>query len=154
MIQRVCGKDVVGDNEIGCAGFGQAAMSTGESMNVSGRLYARAIPSACFSPNHFSQALCRPDSMHSLSSSGGDPSPSTLAKLTYPSIRRHMAEAVRASKDGDDGVSGGRRPAFGCGTGRESIDGTCGGVGGGVSGPKDCGDSPGEETGRGLDGWD
>ena len=78
--------------------------------------------------------------MDSSSSSGGDPSPSTFAKLTYPSIRRHIADAVRASKDGDDGVSGGRRPeVVGCDIVRESIDETCGGVGGGVSGG-----SPGE----------
>ena len=146
MVQRVHGRDVVGDNEIGCAGFEQAAMSTGESLNESGRFYARAIPStpvACFRPNHFSQALCRPDSMDSMSSSGGDPSPSTLAKLTYPSIRRHTAEAVRASNDGDEGVIGGRRPPW-CDVGRDSIDATCGGVGGGVNGPIDCGGSPGE----------
>ena len=146
MVQRVHGRDVLDDNEIGCAGFEQAVMSAGESSNVSGRLYARAIPStpvACFRPSHFSQALCRPGSMYSLSSSGGDPSPSTLAKLTYPSIRRHTAEAVRASKDVDDGVNGGRRPAV-CDVGRESTDETCGGVGGGVSGPMDCGGNPGE----------
>ena len=147
MVQRMRGRDVVGDNEIGCAGSREAAMSTGESFNVSERLYARATPStpACFRPNHFSQAFCRPHSKDSLSSSGGDPSPSTLAKLTYPSIRRHTAEAVRASKDGDEGVSGGRRPWFvGCDVVRDSTDGACGGVGGGVSGPKDCGGSPGE----------
>ena len=143
MVQRMRGRDVVGDNEIGCVGTEQAAMSTGESLNALEQLYARATPSTpavCFRPNHFSQALCRPHSVDSVSSSGGDPSPSMLAKLTYPSIRRHMAEAVRASKDGDDGVSGGRRPAFvGCDVVRESIDTTCGGVGGGVSGG-----SPGE----------
>lgn len=83
--------------------------------------------------------------MDSASSSGGDPSPSILAKLTYPSIRRHMAEAVRTSKDGDDGASDCRRPVFaGCDVVRESTDATCGGVGGGVRGPSDCGDSPGE----------
>jgi hypothetical protein len=52
---------------------------------------------------------------------------------------------VRASKDGDDGVSGGRRPVFvGCDVVRDSVDETCGGVGGGVRGPEDCGDGPGE----------
>jgi hypothetical protein len=143
MVQRMRGRD----RDRLCrlrAGGGSA----GESLNVSERLYARATPSmpaACFRPNHFSQACCRPASTDSLSSSGGDPRPSTFAKLTYPSIRRHTAEAVRASKDGDDGDSDGRRPAFaGCDVVRESIDGRCGGVGGGVSGPKDCGDSPGE----------
>ena len=49
------------------------------------------------------------------------------------------------SKDGDDGGSDGRRPLFGeCDVVRESIGVTCGGVGGGVRGPSDCGDSPGE----------
>jgi len=146
MVQGMRGGDVVNDNGEGCTGTEQAAMSTGESLNVSKQLYARATPSTpCFSPNHFSQARCRPASADSLSSSGGDPRPSTLAKLTYPSIRRHIAEAVRASKDGDDGVSGGRRPGFvGCDVVRESTVGTCGGVGGGVRGPTDCGGSPGE----------
>jgi len=149
MVQRMHGRDVEDDNEVGCTGTEQTAMSTGgESLDVPEQLYARAIPSTpavCFRPNHFSQALCRPASTDSLSSSGGDPSPSTLAKLTYPSIRRHTAEAVRASKDGDEGVSGGRRPVFaGCDVVRDSTDGSCGGVGGGVRGPKDCGDGPGE----------
>ena len=45
----------------------------------------------------------------------------------------------------DDGDVGCRRPTFaGCDVVRESIDGVCGGVGGGVKGPKDCDGSPGE----------
>jgi len=60
-----------------------------------------------------------------------------------------MAEAVRASNDGDNGGGGSRRP--GCDVVRESIDETCGGVGGGVSGPRGCGCSPGEQTSKGLE---
>ena len=57
-------RDMADDNEMGCAGGSeQAAMSTGESLDVSKRLYARATPSTpavCFRPNHFRQAVCRP----------------------------------------------------------------------------------------------
>ena len=59
MVQKMRGKDVADDNEEGCTGSEQVAMSTGESLNVSYQLYARATPStpvACFKPNHFSQA--------------------------------------------------------------------------------------------------
>jgi len=38
MVQRMRRRDVVGDNEEGCTGSKQAAMSTGESLNVSYRL--------------------------------------------------------------------------------------------------------------------
>lgn len=57
-----------------------------------------------------------------------------------------MAEAVRTSKDGDDGVNECRRPVFaGCDVVRDSADAACGGVGGGVRGPRDWGGSPGEQ---------
>jgi len=56
-----------------------------------------------FNPNHFNHVLRCPFSSSSSSSSAGAPNPSTLAKLTYPSICRHIAEAVRALKHDDVG---------------------------------------------------
>ena len=76
---------VVNVNGVGCAGSKQVEMSASESLGALRRLYARATPSTpacCFRPNHLNQALCRPASTNSQSSSGGDPRPSTLAKLT------------------------------------------------------------------------
>ena len=58
VVQKMRGRHV-DDDEEGCTRSKQAAMSTGESLNVLYQLYARATPStpvACFKPNHFSQA--------------------------------------------------------------------------------------------------
>lgn len=68
-------------------------------------------------PTHF-QTRCHPPpstrvSISSGGSGGGAPRPSTAAKETYPSIRRHWREAVRALNfccvEGAASVSGGFR---------------------------------------------